>query len=105
MSAWQNARKAAFLAMLGEFGSTLQINGIEYTCLSTSKATQLEQMRNDFMPKRPTTFSILREVFDALIPPMQPRDNLTSLGFQFQVYQIDDDDADATVDLRCNLLV
>jgi len=105
MGVWQDSRKAAFLAMMGEFGSTLQIRGIDYPCLSTSKASQLEQQRNDFMPKKSTTFSMLRDTFLTIQPPVQPRQNITSLGYSFQIFEISDDDADATVDLRCNLLV
>lgn len=101
-TAWRAARRIAFSAELVMFGTNLTCNAVTVPALCTGKEYLLEMKRNAMLPTRPCVFSILREDYVAIGSPTS-RDTVSSLGFTFQILAPNDDDADATIDLRCTL--
>jgi hypothetical protein len=105
---WQSVRRSAFLQMvvLWPISITYKAVAPPSGCIATSTAIELEMQRNDMMPKKPVTFSILREDFLVFQSAgMAPRETIQSYGSDFQIYGILDDPSDATVDLRCTFKV
>lgn len=108
MSAFIDTRRAAFLSMVGLWGITLTYSGVApvYGAIATSPEQVHELQRNAYMPLKPSTFSILREdyaTFSAM--GLTLREKIESGGTIYQIYAINDDPADATVDLRCTRAV
>lgn len=99
-TSWRAARRIAFAAELVTFGTTVTGNTVTVPAICTSKEYILEMRRNDMFPQRPCIFSVLREDYVAMGSP-DSRGTVTSLGFTFQINGVGDDDADATIDLRC----
>lgn len=98
---WKSTRRAAELKRQSLFGTSLTFNNITVTCTATSKEGRNKIERNDIMPEKPVVFTLLVEDFRRL--GIGLRSVVESLGLKFQVYAIQDDDADATTDLRCTL--
>lgn len=102
MSAWQDARAAAFAQMIAEFPSTVTYKTATVNCIATSKEWSREQQRTDFLTRKPMVISISQTDYQALkLLGLQPREVLECQGDTFQVYSIIDDPTDASVDLRC----
>lgn len=100
MTAWATMRKAGFLKRSNDFGTTITFNGVTVQATATSKESSKELQRTSIFPKKPTVFTILREDFITL--GVDIRNEIISEETTYEVVTINDDDADATVDLRCN---
>ena len=106
MSAWKDQRRAEHLAAIATFGSTVTFNNLTADCLSDSKEIVSINQRTSQMPQRPAKFSLLREEFDRIglkTTVGQPRQVVQAQGFNFEIYAVIDDDADATIDMRATL--
>lgn len=101
MTQWALARERGEQKRQELYPTSLTFNGIQVTCTGTSKEGSNKLERNDIMPERPVVFTLLSQDFARL--QIHLRSVVESIGLKFQVFAIQEDDADATVDLRCTL--
>lgn len=102
MTRWETERSHLQTENVATYGSTLTYKGAEVSCICPPKEYFQEMQRVDYIGQRSATFTITRDDFDSL--SIAAKDIITSAGTSFMVYAIIDDDAEPTVDLRCNLL-
>lgn len=103
MSTWLDARKTQEEFRQTQWGITIEFNGLQATCEGTSPEARNEMQRTSLMPERPVSFTLLNADFTRL--GISLRSVVKSGGYEFQVFAINDDPADATVDIRCTLNV
>lgn len=106
MTPWATARHAAEQARQDLWGTTVTYKTDTVTCEATSTEYSKEQQRTSMFPKKPDTISIFREDYLRWVGMgLLPNETVSSEGESYRVNSITDDAADATVDLRCTLLV
>lgn len=69
-------------------------------CEATSPEDRSPLQRNNVMPEKPVIITVKNADY-ALMGSPSIRDSITWETLVFQIYAINDDPADATVDMRC----
>jgi hypothetical protein len=104
---WEGQRLAAFNAQYAINGTTLTHNGSPpIPALCPSKEVFKEMQRIDYTGRRTATFTIRRSDFESLFktPVLACKKVIETNGVKMMIESTLDDDAEPTVDLKCNLL-
>lgn len=111
-----DTKRNAFIAELGIWPkTTMSVNGVSTRCIATPRGKKKEIRRADLYPSIDSTFSLLKEDFqlpgDNTVYPGSVTLGIAELGLfessgdTYQVFKIDDDADEPTIDLRSNIKV
>lgn len=102
---WESVREYSEVFRQSLWGTMVAVAGLNpVPCEASTPEDRAPLQRSDVMPEKPVTITVLNADYAALGSP-KLRSLLQWEGLVFQIYAINDDPADATVDMRCNLKV
>lgn len=97
---WQDVRLASEDFRQGLWGTQVSGRIATVPCEATSPEDKSPLQRNNVMPEKPVIITVKNADYLLMGSP-SVRDSITWEGIVFQVYAINDDPSDATVDIRC----